>query len=165
MPTITAYIIAYNEAEKIDAAVSSVLWADEIVVADSGSTDGTAERATALGARVVQIPFQGFGNHDRSPIHRQDAEHAMDRKRTKPAVTRQRLVHQEAGEKEKQDDAAIAQRQRYCRGMRNRRGIEMRGDHHADGEAPDDVQVGNLAVAAAAEQNASFMPQIKQRRF
>lgn len=62
MPTITAYIIAYNEAEKIDAAVSSVLWADEIVVADSGSTDGTAERATALGARVVQIPFQGFGD-------------------------------------------------------------------------------------------------------
>lgn len=61
MPTISAYIIAYNEAAKIKAAVESVLWADEIVVADSHSTDGTAEIAAGLGARVVQIPFQGFG--------------------------------------------------------------------------------------------------------
>jgi glycosyltransferase involved in cell wall biosynthesis len=61
MPTISAYIIAFNEAAKIKAAVESVLWADEIVVADSDSTDGTAEIAAGLGARVVQIPFQGFG--------------------------------------------------------------------------------------------------------
>ena len=61
MPTISAYIIAFNEAAKIKAAVESVLWADEIVVADSNSTDGTAEIAAGLGARVVQIPFQGFG--------------------------------------------------------------------------------------------------------
>jgi glycosyltransferase involved in cell wall biosynthesis len=39
-----------------------VLWADEIVVADSGSTDRTAEIAQGLGARVVQIPFDGFGD-------------------------------------------------------------------------------------------------------
>jgi glycosyltransferase involved in cell wall biosynthesis len=61
MRKISAYILAYNEAEKIEAAVSSVLWADEIVVADSGSTDRTAEIAASLGARVVQIPFTGFG--------------------------------------------------------------------------------------------------------
>ena len=42
--------------------MSSVLWADEIVVADSGSTDRTAEIAQGLGARVVQIPFHGFGD-------------------------------------------------------------------------------------------------------
>ncbi|MFN5802959.1 MAG: glycosyltransferase family 2 protein, partial [Burkholderiales bacterium] len=62
MQKISAYIIAYNEAEKIAQAVSSVLWADEIVLADSGSTDGTAEIASQLGARVVQIPFHGFGD-------------------------------------------------------------------------------------------------------
>jgi glycosyltransferase involved in cell wall biosynthesis len=61
MPKISAYIIAYNEAAKIEAAVSSVLWADEIVVADSHSTDNTAALAEGLGARVVQIPFTGFG--------------------------------------------------------------------------------------------------------
>jgi len=62
MQKISAYIVAYNEAAKIADAVSSVLWADEIVVADSGSTDRTAEIAQGLGARVVQIPFQGFGD-------------------------------------------------------------------------------------------------------
>lgn len=62
IPKISAYIIAYNEADKIAGAVSSVLWADEIIVADSASTDGTARIAGELGAKVVQIPFQGFGH-------------------------------------------------------------------------------------------------------
>jgi len=61
MQKITAYILTYNEAAKIEAAVSSVLWADEILVVDSHSTDRTVELAQALGARVVQIPFEGFG--------------------------------------------------------------------------------------------------------
>jgi glycosyltransferase involved in cell wall biosynthesis len=62
MQTISVYIIAFNEAEKIKAAAESVLWADEIVVVDSHSTDGTAAIATALGARVVQVAFNGFGD-------------------------------------------------------------------------------------------------------
>jgi glycosyltransferase involved in cell wall biosynthesis len=61
MQKISAYILTYNEAEKIAAAVSSVLWADEVVVVDSFSTDRTAEIATSLGARVVEVPFNGFG--------------------------------------------------------------------------------------------------------
>jgi glycosyltransferase involved in cell wall biosynthesis len=62
MNKISAYIIAYNEAEKIESAIRSVFWTDEIVVVDSFSTDGTAEIASRLGARVVQIPFNGFGD-------------------------------------------------------------------------------------------------------
>jgi len=58
---ISVYIIAYNEAEKITDALKSVQWADEVIVADSHSTDRTAEIAKSLGARVVQIPFEGFG--------------------------------------------------------------------------------------------------------
>ncbi|MGR9107177.1 MAG: glycosyltransferase family 2 protein [Gammaproteobacteria bacterium] len=59
---VSVYIIAYNEANKIVAALRSVAWADEIIVADSGSTDGMVEKAESLGARVVQIPFKGFGD-------------------------------------------------------------------------------------------------------
>ena len=62
MQKISAYILSYNEAEKIEAAVSSVLWADEVVVIDSFSVDRTAEIATSLGARVVEVPFNGFGD-------------------------------------------------------------------------------------------------------
>ncbi|MET0217785.1 MAG: glycosyltransferase, partial [Burkholderiales bacterium] len=48
MKTISAYVIAFNEADKIEAAVSSVLWADEVILVDSSSTDGTAEIAARL---------------------------------------------------------------------------------------------------------------------
>ncbi len=68
MPKLSAYIIAYNEAAKIEAAVASVLWADEVVVVDSNSTDKTAELAGALGARVVQVPFTGFGDLRNSAV-------------------------------------------------------------------------------------------------
>lgn len=61
MAKLSVYIIAFNEEVNIGAAVRSVLWADEVVVADSGSTDRTVEIAETLGARVVQIPFKGFG--------------------------------------------------------------------------------------------------------
>lgn len=62
MNKISAYIIAYNEAEKIRSAIESVRWADEILVADSDSTDNTAEIAASMGARVIQIPFRSFGD-------------------------------------------------------------------------------------------------------
>lgn len=61
MARISVYIIAYNEADKIEAALRSVAWADEIVVADSFSTDGTAEIARKYTERVLQLPFEGFG--------------------------------------------------------------------------------------------------------
>src|SRR6202158_863794 len=61
MQKISAYITTSNEAEIIAAAVSSVLWADEVVVVDSFSADRTAEIAISLGARVVEVPFNGFG--------------------------------------------------------------------------------------------------------
>ena len=62
MSKISVYIIAFNEAEKIRSAINSVLWADEIILADSYSTDDTAAIAEEMGARVIQIPFQGFGD-------------------------------------------------------------------------------------------------------
>ena len=62
MGKLSVYVIAYNEAEKVAATVNSVQWADEIVVVDSHSTDKTAEIATSLGARVVQVEFKGFGD-------------------------------------------------------------------------------------------------------
>jgi len=61
MNKLSVYIIAFNEEEKIKQALESVKWADEIIVADSFSTDNTAIIAKKSGAKVVQIPFDGFG--------------------------------------------------------------------------------------------------------
>ena len=59
---ISAYIIAFNEADKIKDCINTLLWVDEIIVADSNSTDGTSEIAMELGAKVVHIPFNGYGD-------------------------------------------------------------------------------------------------------
>jgi len=59
---ISAYIIAYNSAEKIRDCINSILWADEIIVVDSNSTDGTTEIAQEMGAKVIQRDYQGHGD-------------------------------------------------------------------------------------------------------
>ena len=57
---ISATIITFNEAENIRAACESVAWADEILVVDSRSTDGTPEIAEEFGARVLVRDWPGF---------------------------------------------------------------------------------------------------------
>lgn len=59
---LSVVILAFNEEDKLPGAIASVAWAGEIIVVDSGSTDRTAAVATEHGARVVQVPFQGFGH-------------------------------------------------------------------------------------------------------
>jgi glycosyltransferase involved in cell wall biosynthesis len=48
-----------NEAANLRRSLVSVSWADEIVVVDSQSTDGSIAIATAHGARVEQFHFNG----------------------------------------------------------------------------------------------------------
>jgi glycosyltransferase involved in cell wall biosynthesis len=61
MRRLTAIIIAKNEAANIGACLDSVAFADEKIVVDSQSEDGTAQIAAEKGARVVSHPFEGFG--------------------------------------------------------------------------------------------------------
>ena len=61
-PTLTVAIITKNEIHNIEACLNSVSWADEIVVVDSSSTDGTGDKARAMGAKVlVTTDWPGFG--------------------------------------------------------------------------------------------------------
>lgn len=56
---LSILIPAKNERLNIEACIRSASFADEIVVVDSGSTDGTPDLATALGARVVDFRWNG----------------------------------------------------------------------------------------------------------
>ena len=60
-PPISAFLITLNEAERLPRTLAALAWVDEIVVVDSGSTDGTVEIAQAAGARVAQRAFDGYG--------------------------------------------------------------------------------------------------------
>lgn len=53
---ITVVIPTLNEAEQITACVGHLAWADEVLVADGGSADGTRALAAAAGATVLDVP-------------------------------------------------------------------------------------------------------------
>ena len=51
---VTAVIPTLNEANQIADCVRAVTWADEVIVADGGSSDHTTSAAAAAGAKVLQ---------------------------------------------------------------------------------------------------------------
>lgn len=57
---ISVLIPARNERGNIEACIASAAFADEIVVVDSTSSDGTAEIARQLGATVVDFRWNGI---------------------------------------------------------------------------------------------------------
>ncbi|XZF12890.1 glycosyltransferase family 2 protein [Chitinophagaceae bacterium MMS25-I14] len=62
MIQISAIIITYNEERNIARCIESLQGvADEIIVVDSYSKDNTVAIAQKEGARVVQHPFNGYG--------------------------------------------------------------------------------------------------------
>jgi (heptosyl)LPS beta-1,4-glucosyltransferase len=65
-PTVSAVVIARDEADFIASCLASVAWADErLVVLDSATTDETAALAERAGARVVERPWVSF-QHQRN---------------------------------------------------------------------------------------------------
>ena len=76
---LSVVILTKNEEDRLPAALASVAFADEVVVADTGSTDATAERACVAGAHFVSLEWEGFVGsrnralalscHDWTPAH------------------------------------------------------------------------------------------------
>jgi glycosyltransferase involved in cell wall biosynthesis len=80
-PEISVVIPCLNEARSIAICVEKALAAfreieirGEIVVADNGSTDGSAEIAEKFGARVVYVATRGYGNALRKGIEEAKGE-------------------------------------------------------------------------------------------
>jgi glycosyltransferase involved in cell wall biosynthesis len=69
LPLVSVVIPCLNEAENIEEVVRIALDTldsndipGEVIVADNGSSDGSAELAAAAGARVVPEPRRGYGS-------------------------------------------------------------------------------------------------------
>jgi glycosyltransferase involved in cell wall biosynthesis len=58
--SLSACIVTFNEADRIEACLRSVSFCDELLVVDAHSSDRTRELAAALGARVIERDWPGY---------------------------------------------------------------------------------------------------------
>ena len=65
---LSVVLITQNAAGQLADCLASVAFADEVVVVDAGSTDGTAALAERYGARVVTKEWLGFGRQKRFAV-------------------------------------------------------------------------------------------------
>lgn len=59
MPSLSVVICCANSADTLPAACESVVWADELIIVDSGSDDDTANVAKKYATRYVHEPWRG----------------------------------------------------------------------------------------------------------
>lgn len=57
---VSAVVHTYNEEKNIGRCLSSLNWADEIVIVDMGSTDNTCKIVRDFKAKIFSFPYTGF---------------------------------------------------------------------------------------------------------
>jgi len=67
-------ILTKNEARHIGACLDTLGFADEVVLSDSYSDDGTVEIARTKGATILQRPFDNFAGQRNATLQAIDAE-------------------------------------------------------------------------------------------
>ncbi len=70
---VTGMVICLDEAQRIEACLRSLSFCDELLVIDSGSTDGTQAIAARLGARIIERPFVSW--NDQKDFGRRESKH------------------------------------------------------------------------------------------
>ena len=66
--SLSVVIITFNEEANLRRTLASVVWADEIVVVDSGSTDRAGEVAESFHAKFYVEPWKGFAAQKNSAL-------------------------------------------------------------------------------------------------
>lgn len=66
MPPLSIFLIMRNEADRLEKTLRAIRdLTDDLVIVDSGSTDGSVALAESLGARVVFNEWPGYGPQKR----------------------------------------------------------------------------------------------------
>ncbi len=72
MSRISVVMIVWNEAHRIERALKSITWANEIVIIDAFSTDETVSICRKYTDHIYQYPWEGFAKQRQRSI-----EHAI----------------------------------------------------------------------------------------
>jgi glycosyltransferase involved in cell wall biosynthesis len=67
-PGVSVMMITFNSERLLERVLASVAWADEIVIVDGGSSDGTEEIARRFTDRFEIREFRGFGLQKQSAL-------------------------------------------------------------------------------------------------
>jgi (heptosyl)LPS beta-1,4-glucosyltransferase len=68
VPALTVIVLTKDEEQLIERCISSVRWADEVLVIDSGSSDKTREIAASWGANVYEQEWLGLAGQRKMSI-------------------------------------------------------------------------------------------------
>ncbi|MFL6436887.1 MAG: glycosyltransferase family 2 protein [Terriglobales bacterium] len=72
--SLSVVIITKDEETNLARTLPSIEWAEERIVVDSGSTDGTLEVARRHGAKIFQEPWKGYAEQKNSAIAKASSE-------------------------------------------------------------------------------------------
>ena len=70
MEKLSVFVTTFNNEFTLEVCLESVKWADEVVVLDSFSTDGTLNIATRYGAKIFREAFKGYGKQKQSALEK-----------------------------------------------------------------------------------------------
>ncbi len=70
MAPLSVCLIVHNEESRVERALRSAAWADEIIVMDSGSTDRTAEICRRYTDKVYTRPFDDYASQKNAAVSR-----------------------------------------------------------------------------------------------
>ena len=77
--TLSVTIITLNEADRIERCLESVKdLADEIIVLDSGSTDGTLDIVRRYTDKVFETDWPGYGPQKQRALAKRSEEHSLN---------------------------------------------------------------------------------------
>lgn len=120
MLPISVIITTHNEADNIRAVLESVKWAQEVIVVDSYSTDGTKKIAKSLGATVWERAYKGPAEQKNWAIPRASFQWVLVLDADERVTEALRLEIQQIIEQAPVKDAYWIRRQNHFMGKRVR---------------------------------------------
>ncbi|MDO9424722.1 MAG: glycosyltransferase family 2 protein [Methylobacter sp.] len=111
---LSVIIITKNEAEHISRCLASVSWADEIIVLDSGSVDGTVDLCKAYTDKAFMTDWPGFGKQKQRALDKAQGDWVLSIDADEVVTSELRVEIEKALRQERYNGYEIPRLSSYC---------------------------------------------------